>query len=118
MVIQGFAEGVDARMKKEGFIEVLVPILMPLFAELIKNCLNNRAELEGYVCGRRNVLQKARLQFKARQAAIEAGVRFAQRGQFTRSLVNAIHAECDDCAGRMAGDMYDEALAEAAELVS
>jgi hypothetical protein len=114
-----FSLGVTGRMQRDGWVEIIVPIVMPLIAALIERCLNNRNALMGYVEGQdRTIGRQSVLRLQARSVAAEAGVRLMRRGAFARDLVNAIHAECDACSQRMSGDVYAEALAEVAELVS
>jgi len=114
-----FSLGVTGRMQRDGWVEIIVPIVMPLIAALIERCLNNQNALMGYVEGTgRSIGRETVLRIQARSVAAEAGVKLRQRGAFARDLVAAIHAECDACSQRMSGDVYAEALAEVAELVS
>ena len=115
-VVETFSRGVEDRMRKDGWVEVIVPILMPFFMSMIEQCLNNRQALADYAKGTRNRRQAIQLRLAARSTVSEAGVRGPIRiGRATSALVDAIHAELDVASGMDGSgtDIYQDAIDEA-----
>lgn len=117
-VLESFSANVAERAKKEGWIEVVVPIVLPLVVELINRCFENRNQLAAFCQGQRSQLQLAGLRIRCNQAAREAGVRGVVRVQRAGSaILNAVIAEIDD-GHVMAGDvdLFQAAIDEAASV--
>lgn len=119
-VLESFSKRVVDRVQGEGWIEVVVPIVLPLVVELINRCFDSRDELAVFCGGKRSQLQTAGLRIRCNQAAREAGIRGPMRVQRAGSaLVNAVVDEMDAAAG-LAGDggldVFREAIDEAASV--
>ena len=116
MILHDFAASVEDRVKRDGWMEIIIPLLIPLFTQLIEQCLNNRSALAAYAEGRRGWLQQAQLRLACRSTVSEAGIRGPLRvGRATTALVEAIHAELTETAAKASGDndIYQMAIDEA-----
>jgi len=116
MVLHDFAASVEDRVKRDGWMEIVIPMLIPLFTQLIEQCLNNRSALASYAEGRRGWMQQAQLRLACRSTVSEAGIRGPLRvGRATTALVDAIHAELTEVAAKASGgdDIFQMAIDEA-----
>lgn len=118
MLLQSFCQGVKARMARAGFDwSTLIATLLPVVVELLESCFNNAAELESFAKGKRSQLQLAGLRLKCRRVVKEQGVSgmFRVAGA-AAELQAAVLSELDDQATKAAGNIWQEALDEAASV--
>ena len=116
MILHDFAGAVEDRVKRDGWMEIVIPLLIPLFTQLIEQCMNNRDALASYAEGRRGWMQQSRLRMACRSTVSEAGIRGPMRvGRATTALVEAIHAELTETAAKASGDgdIFQMAIDEA-----
>jgi hypothetical protein len=60
--------------ERAGWIEVLIPVLLPVVIDLINKCFENKSELQEFASGQRSGLQLAGLRLRCNQAVRQAGV--------------------------------------------
>ena len=116
-VLETFAGAVAARTQKAGWIEVVLPVVLPAVVELITKCFDKSSELQAFAEGERSALQLAGLRIRCNRAAREAGIDGFRRVQKAgTALMQAVLDELDDRAEILAGSessAYAEAMAEA-----
>lgn len=116
MLLQSFCQGVKVRMARAGLDwSTLIATLLPVVVELLESCFNSAGELESFAKGQRSPLQLAGLRLKCRRVVKEQGVSGILRIHYAAGdLQDAIIAELDDQAAKAAGNVWQEALDEAA----
>ncbi len=106
--------------ERAGWIEVLIPVLLPLVVDLINRCFDSKSDLQAFASGKRSALQLAGLRLRCNQAVRQAGVSGLLRVQRAGSeLQQAILAELDSQAARLSDggvDVWQQAFDEAASV--
>jgi hypothetical protein len=106
--------------ERAGWIEVLIPVLLPVVVDLINRCFENKSELQAFASGKRTALQLAGLRLRCNQAVRQAGVSGVLRVQRAGSdLQQAILAELDSQATKLTDgdfDVWQQAFDEAASV--
>jgi hypothetical protein len=117
-LLSDFCGSVQGRMKRYGFDwTTLIDSLLPMLIEALQNCFNKSSDLEAFAAGKRGPLQMAGLRNRCRRIVQEQGVRGVFRvGPAASDLQQAIMAELDDRAGKASGDVWQQALDEAASV--
>jgi hypothetical protein len=106
--------------ERAGWIEVLIPVLLPVVIDLINKCFENKSELQAFAFGQRSALQLAGLRLRCNQTVRQAGVSGILRVQRAASdLQQTILAELDQRASTLAEgeiDVWQQAFEEAASV--
>jgi hypothetical protein len=114
-ILESFADDVVSRGKqKDGWIETLIPVVMPILMEMLTKCFDKAAALQSFAEGKRSRLQLSGLRLRCNQSARGAGVQGYRRIQKAGdALADAILEELDNRAGNAAGSIYQDAIDEA-----
>lgn len=117
-VLEAYAGAVAARAQKVGWIELVLPAVLPAVVELITKCFDKPSELKAFAEGDRSALQLVGLRIRCNRAVREAGIDGFRRVQKAgTALMAAMLDELDNRAELLAdgdaGNVYAQAMAEA-----
>lgn len=90
--LESFCTATVARTHKDGWIEIVVPIVAPIISKLIERCFDNGTSMRN---GLRNLnfAQRIALNNAAREICNDCGIRIGLRGRAVNSIATAIQAE-------------------------
>ena len=119
-VIEGFARDVAGRQPvKEifGFDPTAIVGIITMIMDLLENCKQDAARLREFAEGKRSIGQLVSLRMRCNQVARERNVGGPMKVQRAgKALADSVLAELDASAGRANGDVYQQALDEAASV--
>jgi hypothetical protein len=116
-VIEGFARDVSGRQPvKEifGFDPTAIVGIITMLMDLLEGCKQDASRLREFAEGKRSIGQLVTLRRKCVDEARAAGASNPLRAG--RALSDAVLAELSDATGRMSGDVYQQAIDEAASV--
>jgi len=122
-ILTAFASNVADRMASEsnmkgnakaGFIEVLIPALLPTVIDLIRKCFENKNQLKSFCKSGGNLLQKASLRIQCNEVIREANQRWIGARSEGKRLYNAMMAEIESMQSNdLSDDVYEQIMQEA-----
>jgi hypothetical protein len=101
--LESFYTGIVTRVHRDGWVEIIMPILAPIINNLIERCFDNGPAMrEGL--RRLNFAQQIAINNAARQICNECGIRILQRSRAVASISAALQAEIKEALTRDASD--------------
>ena len=112
--LQIYCQGVINRTHRDGWIEIIMPILAPFIAQLIGQCFKSGPQMRESVSNL-NFSQRLAIMAVARKTATAANIPvFRGRGKATAAIAKAIEEELKSTLLLDAGnDSWQEAFDEA-----
>lgn len=89
--LETYFQNVVARLNRDGWVEIIIPLIAPTITQLIARCFDSGEEM-AESASRLTFRQKLGLMAAARQIAVDAGIPSYRR----RAAINAITAAIEN----------------------
>ena len=114
--VQFFFENVEQRIHKDGWVEIIIPLITPIITAWLQRCLDNGSQLRQAITSP-TWLQIQAINGMSRRIVLDSNVKLLRRRAAILAVTDAIQLEMRDTARLDHGDIFwDDAFNELATL--